>query len=448
MKKLFFIFLALSACSNKNELFTAKWQKGDDIRQLHFLNEIEMPVNKPQIILQEKIEFTEQVYKGVRVENSFIKKINLASGELISVQAAYMEKDKKIQKLNFDDFILNEKIKEKIRVQYPEVSEKDIDSAEALIDNQKKLVWKILYFDEQGAPIELRLDKNLKLLSREVVGCNHFDKSAVIYPMGPKLSTLKEVFMKELSFKPALSNQQFQITSQISGTFNEADRLLQFPPDDPKFDQLQAYYYIDQTLSWIDKNLNLKLQSPLNVELHLGAPQKTNAAFYYQGKIRFGSGDDVSYSKIPQDPSIVSHEVFHAVVEQLARLPYEQEGGSLNEAFADYFATDYLNRPYLGENAYLVGPFKRNVDNTKKWSDKSGALYGDSLIISGLLYELRQKIGAEKIRKVALRTLSHLTPISTFVDFNVEAKKSLSEFLSSQEQQKALEIFEQRGFPK
>src|SRR5690606_1502757 len=123
----------------------------------------------------------------------------------------------------------------------------------------------------------------------------------------------------------------------------EGSQNMEFPPTDERFDQVQAYYYANQILSWFGRKLTLKKPLKVSILAHVGYPDKTNAAFYYKGQVRLGSGDDVTFSLIPLDPSIVMHEVSHVLIDELARLPFQGEGGSINEGFADVFTTFYLN---------------------------------------------------------------------------------------------------------
>lgn len=441
-----FVF-ALTSCSGNRSHENISWHTGDDIRQLKFLNEIETPIPNEFSVLNEHIEFSSQVHSGILIENTFVKKISSKDGQLHSVHSSYNRKTEKLNHLNYDDYKVSKDLHKKILAHFAHVTEADLKSLEAVIDENNQLMWRLLFFGAEGAPYILRFDKDLKILSVKSVGTNLFDGAALVFPRGPKFSELKEVPIKNLSFRPALSNPLYLITSLFTNSFTETEKTLRYNPEDPRFDQVQVYYYVGRTLDWIRDVLKLEISIPLDIQIHIGAPQKTNAAFYYQGKIRLGAGDDVVYARIPQDHSIVSHEVFHSVVDTLARLPHEGEGGSLNEAFADFFTALLLGRPYLGESAYLQGPFKRSIENNKKWSEKSGALYGDSLIISGLLWELSQNIGEVKIRLVALKTLSHLNPLSQFSDFNTECRSALQEILSTEELGRAQAILIKRGFP-
>jgi hypothetical protein len=422
------------------------WHSGDDIRDLQFLNDIQTPVPQNFDVLNERIEFSIQNFSGIPVANTFIKKINHRDGKLLAVNAQYETRSQKLLLLPTGKFKDLSQARENIQERFSFLKSQDLSSLAPLIISPKQIIWKIEYFTVEGVPHVLKLDQNYQVLENKIAGANWLDRPAFIFPAGPKFSALKEVSIKNISFSPALSNPAYAITSAIPANFNESEKVLRYSAEDSRFDQLQAYFFVEQTLDWIKNHLGIQIPFPLDIQLHVGYPEKTNAAFYYSGKIRLGAGDDVVYTKIPQDPTIVSHEVFHALVEALARLPFEGEGGSLNEAFADYFTSQQLKKPELGDTAYLAGPFKRSLNITKKMDEKTGGLYGDSLIISSLLWELTQRLPSDKIHKVALKTLSHLNPVSTFADFNRECQAALTEYLDAAELTKAKNILRTRGF--
>ena len=114
------------------------------------------------------------------------------------------------------------------------------------------------------------------------------------------------------------------------------------------------------------------------------------------------------------------HEAFHGVIDSVARLPFEGEGGSLNEGFADFFAASMMENPNLGEVSYKIAPFKRTVKNGLKLQDQKGSLYFDSGIVSGLLWNLRNDLGSEWGEQIAWKTLLRLNPDSQFSEFKTE----------------------------
>jgi Zn-dependent metalloprotease len=165
------------------------------------------------------------------------------------------------------------------------------------------------------------------------------------------------------------------------------------------------------------------------VQLRAGFPEKTNTAFYYKGQVRIGDGDGVAYQAIPRDPSIVSHEVMHSIIESLSGMSSEGEAGSLNEGFADFLTAAIWDNPLMGHTAYKKGPFKRTVSNTITLAEKNGGLYHDSGILSGTFWEVRYALGSDKSQRLALKTITRLGAQPKFSDLKpavIDAMKSLS----------------------
>lgn len=435
--------LPLSGCGGGN-LQVVSWEKGQNSKSLALIENIEKTDFSRTKVKDKVIFFADQKNGDLTVEDTFVKKVQDKSGQIFFAKAAYLKhKTKGLHSFSFTH--------DELKTRFAYIQDEYLkQSSNVLVKDQGhyKPALKIDYVDDRGVPWTLLIDSNLRRISEKVSGANLLESKAFVFPDGPRLSKLLEVPINAEGLNPFLAGVGLKISSSAAPAFDEIpDHPLKLSPEDLRFDQIQVFHYITKVRTWIKNVMGVGFNRTLDVELHVGAPQKTNAAFYYNGKIRLGSGDDEYYSKIPQDPSIVSHEVFHSVIEDLARLPYEGEGGSLNEAFADFFTALYLGRPYLGDNSYLKGPFKRSVENNSKWSNKSDALYGDSLIISGMLWHTSQVLGKNTAQNLALETLIRLTPVSDFKEFNNEYRKVLHEKLGGEDLTKALLILEQRGFP-
>lgn len=436
------VVIPLSGCG-EGHIQIISWEKGQNSKSLALIENIEKTDFKRLKVKDKEIFFADQKNGDLSVEDTFIKKIQDKSGQTFFAKAAYIKQKKGLHSFNFTH--------DELKTRYAYIADEYLKQGSKILvrdERHYKPALKIDYIDDRGVPWTLLVDSNLGRISEKVSGANLLESKAFVFPDGPRLSKLLEVGIKAEALNPFLAGLGLKISSSAAPAFDEApDHPLKLSPEDLRFDEIQVFHYVTKVRDWIKNVLGVGFNRNLDIELHVGAPQKTNAAFYYSGKIRLGSGDDEYYSKIPQDPSIVSHEVFHSVIEDLARLPYEGEGGSLNEAFADFFTALYLGRPFLGDNSYLKAPFKRSVENSSKWSDRSNALYGDSLIISGMLWQTSQVLDKETARNLALETLIRLTPVSDFKEFNIEYRKVLQGKLAGEQLTKALSVLEQRGFP-
>jgi Zn-dependent metalloprotease len=451
MKKLIFLnFILLSACNSKTGFSQIEWRSGDSPSSLQSLDKVEISSISKVMSSTQLVEIQQQTIHGIRIEDSYVKKIRNTNGEILIVRAAISLDEDKLAALLLSNFeVQKNTILDEIKNAFPIFRKKPPEKIEVSVLHHHKYyepVWNVVYSDVHGIPWEMKLGSHLQIRSIKRLGSQFHDTPAFIFPRGPKLSDLQEVILKGLAADPTLSNDHLIVTSQAESKISDLSGPLKFLQTDARFDQLQAFYYLEESLKWFEKTLNVKLPFNIQAEVGIGFPEKTNSAFYYQGKIRFGLGDDQTYSHIPQDPSIVIHESVHALVDSIARLPYEGEGGSLNEAFADFFTAVQLDNPNMGEAAYLKGPYRRTLANDFKLAEKTDGLYHDSGIVSGALWDLRQKFGLEKSRQIGLLTLNRLTPGSDFADFGVQVKEVLSLVLSPEEVRIAAGLLEKRGF--
>ncbi len=447
---LLLFFLFLSACVPKQDLQTLEWKKGSssslsDLSAINFSRESKLQ-SAHQTLL-----FKEQEFSEITIENSFLKTVKNHDGEDLQIRGAVSFDQEKLQKLPLSSF-KNKKdvIAKELESAFPIFRRHKPESIEIIIAHRRGFyepLWRVVYSDNKGASWEVRVNNHLQVQSVKRVGSQFHDTVAVIFPKGPKRSGLQEIVLKDLNIQPTLSNSRLFVGSQADDKIANVRDPLKFSIQDARFDQVQVFFFLEESLSWFERKLNFKIPFQLQAEVHVGAPEKTNSAFYYQGKIRIGAGDDETYARIPQDPSIVIHESVHALVDSIAKLPFEGEGGSINEGFADFFTALQLGSPNMGESAYLKGPFRRSLVNDYKLSGKTGGLYHDSGIVSGTLWDLSTRFGSEQGAKVGILTLNRLVPSTDFKDFGNSLKDILPEvFLSAEDLAAARMIVEARGF--
>jgi hypothetical protein len=182
---------------------------------------------------------------------------------------------------------------------------------------------------------------------------------------------------------------------------------------------IQAYYYATQGLAWAKQHLAFE-PTGLRLRTQVGAPERSNVAFYYGKEIRIGSGDDVAFSRMALDPTIVTHETMHGVIEPLTYLPFTGEGGSLQEGLADTLTAIQLDDPNMGDASYKSAPYQRTLNNNMVFTERTGALYHDSLIFSGLLWDIHEHVDAATAEDLIKYFLAHFTPASNFTTARAE----------------------------
>ncbi len=321
----------------------------------------------------------------------------------------------------------------------------------------------VVLFEDRGGPSELayeivafrpddsdvvrfRFSYTWDLLEQESVAHQMVVGEARVFPGNPDATDISSQFLPGLLGTGRLQGERVSLISDRAESPYASDHIFRFETSEDLFDDVQAYFFADKAILWFQEKLNLSLNRILEVKVHVGSPRKTNTAFYYDYKIRFGSGDGKTYRQIPRDPTIVSHEVAHAFVQQLSGLPFKGEGGSLNEGFADYFAGEITNQSQMAEFSYIPGPFRRDINNGMRVEELTGSLYGDSLLVSGSLWDVRKALGSEKAISLATLVLMHLGPHATLKDFPEILLRLSAQTLSAQDAEKVEHIVIHRGW--
>ena len=444
------LFFALIGCQKSESFSYREWHVGQDSESSAnaVLKNIQIEdVGSVTSYKNKKIEFRRQTINGVPVLNSFVKKITSDAANVELIQAQVVEEKSlsavKIKNVGAIDFL------SRLKLVQDSFSKIDVLSNEDLyvMEGKKAQNYRVIsFFDREGMPYQSFFKQDGEFVRVVRVGSQFSDINVNVFTDGPKLSQLSDQIIKNIVTSPTLSNAMVYVTSESDKKIDNVTANLKFEIKDDRFDQIQAFYYMNKSFQWMKDHLQVSIPQRIDAVVNMGFPEKTNSAFYYQNKIRFGKGDDVAYSNIVFDPSIVYHETFHALIDNLARLPFEGEGGSINEGFADFFTCLITDRPYLGEASYLKGPFKRNLKLITKLDEKNGGLYHDSSIVSGLFWELKEKLGFEKAKNLAAETLVRLNTASQFADFNRKILEASSTTLNSEDQTLLKQILKTRGF--
>lgn len=86
-------------------------------------------------------------------------------------------------------------------------------------------------------------------------------------------------------------------------------------------------------LDWLGVNMLEKRDKPMQVTFYVHDPREKDNAYYEDGEMVFGNGDDQSYPVVA--PSVVAHEMSHGFTEQHSGLKYRGQPGGIDESFSD-----------------------------------------------------------------------------------------------------------------
>lgn len=435
------VITSLIACSKKEDLKETNLVKGLNTDHVEYKFDTSLTLDHKSSVNNTSLTIYKQKIDNKDVIDSYIKRIDNQGGEtvgLIGLTSASSVNEKLAEQFEKKSI---ETVKEEIINRNPILKNTTIESFDwVYLQSKGRLtpVYQMIYSDKNSEIYEIRFDSRLNIMSKNKMGSQFSDVDAIVFPKGPKMSRLESVVLKNIEVDNGIKSLNFKVSSLLSSKIENPNEIVKIPTSDDRFDQVQVSFYIQKSFDWFAKTFNSKIPFMVDIQVHVGAPEKSNTAFYYANKIRFGSGDDIVYSNIPRDPTIIVHESNHAIIDYLAHLPFDKEGGSLNEGLADFLTTLQLNNPNLGEVSFLKGPFRRTVKNELKFTDRKGGLYGDSAIVSGLLWNLKESLGDELAGKIAVNTLILLGPKSDFNDF----KNKVSFVVKNELKEKNLETAE------
>ncbi len=435
----------VAGCSQDSAFIRETWyqtqSEGDRQRLLTKLNESNWLNLKTVEFSDFKVENSTQTHNKIPILGSYLKVVSRAQSEPYLI---HLGAQLKLKKMDFEDF--TSETLDKMHKELQKTEAKIISHEKVFVQNQSRLVPGVRFIlEKKSGVLEKVLDSKLNVIW-ETAPASFFDVSTKIYPLGPKRSELVQVWLQDMLDLQKISTQRSSVLSGNSNSKIDLSQSIQFDPQDRRFDQVQAFFQLEKSLKWFEEFFNYRPFNKIEMVVNFGYPDKTNAAFYHGGKIRIGDGDGISYSQLALDPSIVIHESAHSVIEAVARLPFDGEGGSLNEGFADFFAAVQLNNPFLGEVSYLKSPFKRNLNEVVKLTEKNGGLYHDSLILSGLLWEIHSALGSKASLKVVSLLLIEMHPQSNFQSLSELLPKIVSQNFEPLEVKKLNGLLKNRGF--
>lgn len=258
--------------------------------------------------------------------------------------------------------------------------------------------------------------------------------------------------MESLGFAfGALCKESATAQAGADGHYMHIEPPANFNDPDDKFAELMMYHHMHAIHSYFKDNHGLKdLDYPLpalvNVNLWYdpelaqtqglkgGWTGYPNAAFMppkgfkafqlperEEGHIIFGQYQDTDFA---YDATVIYHEYTHAMVgtTRLSGLFADEYGlnnqpGSMNEGFADYFAAAMMNHAVIGTyglafaGAHLVRDL--SVKRTCP-SDLTGEVHADGRIFASALWAIRQKVGKDFADRVVLRALLAFTNHTSF----------------------------------
>lgn len=308
--------------------------------------------------------------------------------------------------------------------------------------------WRFEYLTKEEDRLRFGLISDTgALLETGELPWDNVDGKAMVFPRGPRLSSIEEESLLGLSGDGNINGLYLSVASSLNLNVFSPENIFFYPADDKRFDLPQVYYTIDKAFRWIKTNIGAELPVPVSVRLHVGNGGVSNAAFYHGNTIYLGTGDGVLYRDLLRDPSILIHESIHALVDAYVGLPADGEGGSFNEGFSDLFAALILDNPRMAEASYLMAPYRRTLENNSKaYRDFTSGVYQNGSIVGATFWDMKSFLGTELTAKLAFRTLVRLGKGARFDDFLGALESASTDFLSDANKTAVMKAAQLRGW--
>jgi zinc metalloprotease ZmpB len=224
------------------------------------------------------------------------------------------------------------------------------------------------------------------------------------------------VQLRNLDGSGHLSGKYADVTTSTGTPAYSTTNTFRFTRDQDQFEQVMAYFWVNQAQEYL-QSLGFRPGGPLRpilarpVSLKIDQYGGDNSFFTdKQHRLRFGKGgvDDA------EDAEVIDHEYGHAIHEdQVTGFGASLDGGSIGEAFGDYFAVSVglaadaqYGWPRAAEAAcpmdwdstsYTAAPHCiRRFDTGLTVATREGEVHADGQIWSQALWEIRlgyQRLG-------------------------------------------------------
>lgn len=306
-----------------------------------------------------------------------------------------------------------------------------------------KLVWNVTSRSAEGVTRSLVDARTGKVVSAKVISVNADGRGTVFDP-NPTVSQRdedltdqddantdelfpahKNVILRNLAGNGRLEGPYVRIVAAKGGVAQSANNRFQYERDDDRFEQVMAYYHVNQTQEYIHK-LGFTEVNNESQDFEINTYEGDNS-FYDPSTdtITMGEGgvDD------GEDAEVIWHEYGHAIQDDVVPGYGESlQAGAMGEGFGDYWAVTMsipVSRNYdlpcvmdWDATSYTEGPKHclRRTDTGKTTDDIVGQVHADGEIWSNALWDIHQALGRDRANKVILQGTFFYAPDTSFAD--------------------------------
>ena len=306
-----------------------------------------------------------------------------------------------------------------------------------------RLVWNVTSRSAQGVTRSLVDAKSGTVVESKVIS-DHADGRGIVFDPNPVVSEREEkltdqddantdelfpahknVVLRNLAGNGKLEGTYVDIVKAKGGLAESADNRFLYFRDDDRFEQVMAYYQVNQTQEYIH-SLGFTEVNNESQDFEINTYKGDNS-FYDPSKdvITMGEGgvDD------GEDAEVIWHEYGHAIQDDIVPGYGESlQAGAIGEGFGDYWAVtmsvpvsrnfdlpcvmDWDATSYTTTEPHCL----RRTDTGKTTDDIVGQVHADGEIWSNALWDIHKALGRNKANQVILEGTFFYAPDTSFAD--------------------------------
>lgn len=306
-----------------------------------------------------------------------------------------------------------------------------------------RLVWNVTSRSSEGVSRSLVDAKTGSVVESKVIS-DHADGRGTVFDPNPVVSERNEkltdaddadtdelfpahknVILRNLAGNGKLEGRYVNITKAKGGLAESANNQFLYSRDDDRFEQVMAYYQVNQTQEYIHR-LGFTEVNNESQDFEINTFSGDNS-FYDPSTdtVTMGEGgvDDA------EDAEVIWHEYGHAIQDDVVPGFGESlQAGAIGEGFGDYWAVtmsvpvsrnfdlpcvmDWDATSYTTTEPHCL----RRTDTGKTMDDLVGQVHDDGEIWSHALWDIHKALGRNKANKVILEATFFYAPDTSFAD--------------------------------
>jgi hypothetical protein len=313
------------------------------------------------------------------------------------------------------------------RARFALAADHPVDVEQVLFPTAGTTVWAWqarISVDDPPADLRAFFDADLQLLLVYNIASASLWGEGQVYPVNPsRTPSLRRAALQGIGPDPSdhLKGPEVVVVPRSGAGVANSLRNFTVDPTDKAFDEATTWYHLGWALEWFRHRLGPEIFTrPPFTPLYAVVRDTTapDNSYFLPDRSAIHLGD---FGDRPgaRSADIIIHELGHAISDAICRLGRSMTRNTpargMSEGYSDYFAAAALGDPRIGD---YVGDVEAGARNLARAGLRFSAVqppeeHGTGEVWGGVLWALRDAIGAELTDVLVLESLQYLGPNST-----------------------------------